>query len=168
MSPIYAMIAKEWPGSCTHAQHLKEMSTELKGIARENDRQARTERNSVRNRGTKSPSFEVGDLVFERMKLARTHWTRNLLALTQSQTLEGPVSKSVSSRRRENEVEDPDVGSIPGDMADDQAEDGGQSNAENEDRGNDEERRYPVRIRKAREYKDYILCRKAQTRQGRV
>ena len=69
MSPIDAMIAKEWAGSCTHAQHLdrlKEMSTELKGIARENDRQARTERNRVRNRGTKSPSFEVGDLVFEK------------------------------------------------------------------------------------------------------
>ena len=198
VSPIDAMIAKEWAGSCTHAQHLdrlKEMSTELKGIARENDRQARTERNSVRNRGTKSPSFEVGDLVFEKnetrkdsldpkfigpypvsdvrgtsVKISKRNKQKWIHASRCKLYKEGGdvVLDDAPSAHSENEVEDPDVGSIPGDVADDQAEDGGQSNAENDDRGNDEERRYPVRIRKAREYKDYILCTKAQTRQGRV
>ena len=69
LSPIDAMLTRKDGTSelsySQHAERLKQLSSELKSLAAENDRQSRMDRNYSRNQGAQLPPFAKGDLVLE-------------------------------------------------------------------------------------------------------
>ena len=204
LSPIDAMIAKR--GSLTgsptqYGERLQEVLAEIRSLARENDRQGKVERNEIRNKGAKLPSFMKGDTVLEKnetrkdsldpkfkgpylvldirgtnVKIRTGNKERWIHAsrckLHREFGDEVPDSSPVvnGNINTESQGEDTDVGNTSSSETENEDEPEGEGQpASDSDSVLETARRYPLRDRKAKEYKDYVLGAKGPVyRRGNV